>query len=176
MTVTGLTVLNRTLRVKYLVADKRFVDADRMVLEKNLRRLTDVSLTEIKSVDDPDFYPCDLLIVAARHVAAVDFRKWLDGFRRRVKAQAQVHIPALILTDAAFEDLRDILFEAVHENWYFDVIQADHMTSLPIRVANLLKIHDHLHEMARYEQALKDLGDKVTRLEAEVTGKKGVTP
>lgn len=173
MTSTGLTVLNRTLRVKYLVADKRFVDADRMVLEKNLRRLTDVELTEIKSVDDSELHPCDLLIVAARHVAAIDFRKWLDGFRKRVKAQAQVRIPALILTDAAFEDLRDILFEAVHENWYFDVIHADHITSLPIRVANLLKIHDHLHEMQRYEQALKDLGDKVAQLETDMTARKG---
>lgn len=166
-------VFNRTLRVKYLVADNRFVDAERMVLEKNLRRLTDVTLTEVKSVDDKDFLPCDLLVVAAKNVAVHDFAKWLDGFRRRIRQQGAIHIPALILTDASFEDLRDLLFDAVHDNWYFDTIQADQMSSLPIRVANLLKIHDHLHEMRRYENALNDLGDKVTSLEKELSQAKG---
>lgn len=166
--------LERTLRIKYLIADKRFVDADRMVLEKNLRRLTDVTLSEVKSVDAPDLYPCDLLIVAARNVAAIDFSKWLDGFKKRIKSQGQVQIPALVLTDAAFEDLRDILAESVQENWYFDVIHADHISSLPIRVANLLKIHDHLHEMKRYENALRNLGDRVADLEARVKAKEGI--
>lgn len=162
--------MERTLRVKYFVADKRFVDAERMVLEKNLRRLTDVSLSELKSLDDPDFLPCDLLVVAAKNVAAVDFRKWLDGFRRKVRSEGNIWIPALILTQIEFEDLRDILLEAVNDNWYFDVMHAEHMSSLPIRVANLLKIHDHLHEMDRYGQALTDLGEKVAFLEAQLTG------
>jgi hypothetical protein len=168
----ALVVLGRTLRVKYLVADKRFVDADRMLLETNLRRLTDVTLSEIKSIDDPDFLPCDLLIVAAKNVAAIDFGKWLEGFRKRIHNQGNIWIPALILTQVEFEDLRDILLDAVNDNWYFDVINADHISSLPIRVANLLKIHDHLHEMDRYERSLSDLGDKIAKLEAQLTVQK----
>lgn len=165
----GSGFLERTLRIKYFVADKRFVDAERMVLEHNLRRLTDVTLSELKSFDDPDFLPCDLLIVAAKNVAAIDFRKWLDGFRRKVRNEGNIWIPALILTQIEFEDLRDILLEAVNENWYFDVMHAEHMSSLPIRVANLLKIHDHLHELDRYEQALTELGEKVALLESQLT-------
>ncbi len=167
------SVLERTLRVKYLVADKRFVDADRMVLEKHLKRISDVKLTEIKSIEDADFLPCDLLIVAAKNVAAIDFKKWLTGIRKRVHSEGTVWVPALILTEVEFEDLRDILLEAVNENWYFDVMHADHMASLPIRVANLLKINDHLHELDRYEKALADLGDKVTKLEAQLSPPKG---
>lgn len=167
------TVLERTLQVKYLVADKRFVDADRMVLEKHLKRISDVKLTEIKSIDDVDFLPCDLLVVAAKNVAAIDFKKWITGFRKRVHAQGNVWVPALILTEVEFEDLRDILLEAVNENWYFDVMHSSHMASLPIRVANLLKINDHLHELDRYEKALVDLGEKVTKMEAQLSPSKG---
>lgn len=167
------TVLERTLHVKYLVADKRFVDADRMVLEKHLKRISDVKLTEIKSIDDADFLPCDLLVVAAKNVAAIDFKKWITGFRKRVHTQGNVWVPALILTEVEFEDLRDILLEAVNENWYFDVMHSNHMASLPIRVANLLKINDHLHELDRYERALADLGEKVTQLEAQISPAKG---
>jgi hypothetical protein len=167
------TVLERTLRVKYFVADKRFVDADRMLLEKNLRRISDVKLSEIKSIEAADFLPCDLLVVAAKNVAAIDFKKWLTGFRKRVHNEGNIWVPALILTEVEFEDLRDILLEAVNENWYFDVMHADHMASLPIRVANLLKINDHLHELDRYEKALADLGEKVMKLESQLSPPQG---
>jgi len=167
------SVLERTLRVKYLVADKRFVDADRMLLEKHLKRISDVRLTEIKSIEDADFLPCDLLIVAAKNVAAVDFKRWLSGFKKRVHGDGSIWVPALILSEVEFEDLRDILLETVNENWYFDVMHANHMASLPIRVANLLKINDHLHELGRYEKALTDLGEKVSKLEAQLSPPKG---
>ena len=40
--------------------------------------------------------------------------------------------------------------------------------TLPIRVANLLRIHDHLHELKRYSAALDDITVKVKMLESQM--------
>ena len=59
---------------------------------------------------------------------------------------------------------------AIDENWYFDVIDPDHLDSLPMRVANLLRIHDHLHELSRYEKSLADLQADVRQMQQKLEG------
>ena len=53
-------------------------------------------------------------------------------------------------------------------NWYFDIIHPDHLTSLPVRIANLLRIHDHLAELHRYEAELGRMQQNIRMIEAEL--------
>ena len=53
-------------------------------------------------------------------------------------------------------------------NWYFDIVASDQLDSLPIRVANLLRIHDHLHELHRYSAALSSLTAQTEALKQEL--------
>jgi hypothetical protein len=117
--------------------------------------------------------PRDLVIVAAQRVGAAEFPVWFDGLRKRVMAQGGIWIPALVLADVPFKVLTEILPAAVADNWYFDILVPAHIASLPIRVANLLRIHDHLHELKRYSAALEDITTKVTMLESQMRDLRG---
>ncbi len=159
---------DRVLRIFYWNADPRVVDADRMQLEKLLKRLGDIKLTTIKSLDQLPKDGCDLLIIAAHSVPKKEFPKWLMGLRSRIHSSGVIWVPALILADIGFEVLSEILTEVAAENWYFDIIMPLHVESLPIRVANLLRIHDHLHELNRYAVAISEVSTKVRDLEIEL--------
>ena len=158
----------RRLRVCYWSAEARVVDADSMALEQHLKRLGDVTLTHLKALEGPEAAHCDLLIIAAQKVAAIDFSRWLGGLRGRIQALGTIWTPVVILADIPFEGLSEILPTAVQDNWYFDILAPAHLASLPIRVANLVRIHDHLQELKRYSAALEDVSTKVATLEAQV--------
>jgi len=166
---------NRTLRIAFWNAEPKLVDSTLMTLERHLGLLGEVTLKEITSLDDPSLYPCDLLLIAAQSIHEDHFPEWLKGLQQRIKVQGHIWIPALIVSEVSFGALCTIFGEAVQQNWYFDVISASHLSSLPIRVATLLKIHDHLHELRRYEKALDALQNQVTKLETEVLTLKNKT-
>lgn len=163
--------MRRSLKICYWNAETRVVDSDRMNLERHLARLGDVKVTPITSLDDAkgkaDLVGTDLLIVAAQMVPEDKFASWLGGFRKRIEGLGLVWTPALILADIPFEVLSEIWPEVTKENWYFDILAPAHVASVPIRVANLLRIHDHLHELKRYAEALDDINNKVRGLEAQ---------
>jgi hypothetical protein len=62
----------------------------------------------------------------------------------------------------------EVLEQTLNSNWYFDLLHPDHLSSLPVRVANLLRMHDHLHELLRYEKELKRMQADIGRIEAEL--------
>ncbi len=158
----------RSLRICYWNTEARLVDAERMNLESHLRRLGELRVDSVKSLDDPALVPCDLLIVAAQVIPVAEFPVWLQGLKKRIQARNLVWTPALILAEPDFAVLSGILPEIARENWYFDVIAPAHLSSLPMRVANLLRMHDHLHELRRYEDALDDVNQKVKVLEEQL--------
>lgn len=164
----------RSLKICYWNAEARVLDAERMTFEKHLARLGDVKVTPVTSLEDAkgkaDLAGADLLIVAAQMVPDDKFADWLSGFRKRIQGLGMVWTPALILADVPFDVLSEIWPEVTKENWYFDILAPSHVASVPIRVANLLRIHDHLHEMKRYAAALDDINTKVRGLEAQVAG------
>jgi len=166
----------RSFRLCYWHADPRVVDADRARLEQHLKKVGDVKVDTLKSLDDPGLHACDLLIVAAQTIPRDDFAKWLGGFKERFQRMGAIWVPVLVVADVPFEGLREILPDAARANWYFDIMAPDHVASLPIRVANLLRIHDHLHEMKRYAKTLDDINAKVTALETELTRLRGGSP
>ncbi len=159
---------NRSLRVCYWNAEAKVLDAEKAELERHLKRLGDVRVEVIKALEAPEGSQADLLIVSAQKLSDKDFPAWLQGFRRRIQAKGSIWTPALILADVSFDVLSEILVEVTADNWYFDVVAPKHLASLPIRVANLLRIHDHLHEMKRYSAALDDITTKVKMLESQM--------
>ena len=167
---------SRSLKLCYWNAEARVVDSERMSLEQHLSRLGDVSVSPVASLDSPELSGADLLIVAAQMVPADKFAGWLGGLRRRIQQQGRVWTPALILADVPFDVLSEIWPEVTNDNWYFDIMSPVHMASLPIRVANLLRIHDHLHELKRYASAVDDITAKVRILESQMAALRGKGP
>jgi hypothetical protein len=158
----------RRSRVCLLNLDPKLVSLPKIQLEKALKAMIDIDLAEVRGMEDSLFTPCDLLIVEAQGIPTMDFQRWLGAFKQRILTQADIWIPAVIVTDLPATDARVLMEDAAKSNWYFDVVRPDHLESLPLRVANLLRIHDHLHELRRYSETLDRLQDRVNMLEHEV--------
>lgn len=159
----------RQIRVCYLPDNPRVVDQESVFIEDSLKQLGDVRIVMLKSLDDPAFKPCDLLVLGATHVEPDHFAQWLKGIERRVSREGAIWTPALIIADPPWTILSQILGDVVATNWYFDVVSIEHVVSLPVRVANLLRIHDHLHELRRYANSVADLERRVRKAEDEIT-------
>lgn len=160
----NLTFAKRNLRICYLNTQPKIIAVDKVTLEKKLQQLCDVEIHTIKGLDDPQFTPCDLLVVTAEGIDEDQFVKWLRGFSRRIEAQGHIWVPAIIFAQIPFMNLSHFLDEAHQMNWYFDILDPDHLSSLPMRVANLLRIHDHLHELRRYQEQLNLLDEKMNEM------------
>lgn len=160
--------LERARRLCYWNTDQRSIDRDLMAIESHLRRLGDVTVKAVKELDEPGVFPCDLLIVAAQKVPEEGFMEWFSAMRSRIMGVGSIWTPVLILAEVSFKALADLLLEAMRDNWYFDIVSPQQISSLPIRVANLLRIHDHLHELKRYAIALDDVQAQVRDLEQQV--------
>ena len=168
-----IRAFDRKLRLCYYNTDERSIGAQRIALEKKLRFLGNFTFSQISNLEGPDIVPADLLVVAASNIPDSHFADWLEKFSSRVEQQGAIWLPALIISEAPFRVLREVLEKAVQMNWYFDIVSQGHLDSLPIRVANLLRIHDHLHELQRYEKALNALSGQLEQVSAAVRKLKG---
>jgi len=144
-------------------------DALKLNVERSLRFLPQLDLVRLKALDDPNLLPCDLLVVFAKHLGEEELITWLSGFEKRMAQQQQgIWIPALIVNACEMTRVVEVLEQTLNSNWYFDLLHPDHLSSLPVRVANLLRMHDHLHELLRYEKELKRMQTDIGRIEAEL--------
>lgn len=150
--------------------DPKRSDAFKLLMERSLRFLPQLDLVRLKALDDPQLLPCDLLVVYAWHLAEQELMTWLQGFEQRLGHQQQqgIWIPALVVTPVQLNRIVEVLEHTLSSNWYFDLVHPEHLSSLPVRVANLLRIHDHLHELMRYEKELARLQADVGSIEAEL--------
>lgn len=144
-------------------------DALKLNVERSLRFLPQLDLVRLKALDDPNLLPCDLLVVFANPLGEEELITWLSGFEKRMAQQQQgIWIPALIVNACEMTRVVEVLEQTLNSNWYFDLLHPDHLSSLPVRVANLLRMHDHLHELLRYEKELKRMQTDIGRIEAEL--------
>jgi hypothetical protein len=149
--------------------EPRRADALKLNVERSLRFLPQLDLVRLKALDDPNLLPCDLLVVFATHLGEEELITWLSGFEKRMAQQQQgIWIPALIVNACEMTRVVEVLEQTLNSNWYFDLLHPDHLSSLPVRVANLLRMHDHLHELLRYEKELKRMQTDIGRIEAEL--------
>ena len=136
-----------------------------MAVEQQLKNLGSVQYVRLKSLDDPDFHPCDLLVLTATYIDEENFETWLKGVEARLHKQAGIKVPAVIYAHIGLGMQRELLQWAVASNWYFDIVDPEHLDSLGIRIANFLRLHDHLHEVARMQKSVESLTERVSALE-----------
>jgi hypothetical protein len=71
----------------------------------------------------------------------------------------------------SFPSLDDLVQSSVR------IVEPDHVSSLPVRVANFLRLHDHLHEVRRMTEASEVLTKRVQEMELQLNLiMKGSTP
>ena len=137
-------------------------------IESELSKICDFDLVKIPSIDDEEFKPCDLLIIIAHTLDSESLITWVKGLAKRMEKNNSISTPALIIGEEVELATKGIMSFAAAENWYFDLIEVDQLTSIPIRAANLIRIHDHIHELGRYENAIQNLEKQVKELESKI--------
>ena len=155
-------------KICYWNPEKRVLGTSTVTLEAYLKLLGDIEIVEVDGLDSEEIVPCDLLIVSAEYICSEEFPHWLRKFVDKVQNTPKVWTPAIIFSDISFPALGGILHEVAQTNWYFDILSIRHITSLPIRVANLFRIHDHLKELHRYNEEITALSQKINSLEQEL--------
>jgi len=168
MSASAKVFAKRKIRIRYWNCEPKVLDSHRMAFEVHLKRLGDLETIAIHSLDDIAVNETDLLVIGAHLLEFEHFSSWLKDVRRTLLSKGAIWTPVLVLAEASFDGLVEILMESIADNWYFDIVAPRHMASLPIRVANLLRIHDHLHELKRYSQALEEINQKLVELEKKV--------
>ena len=148
--------------------DPKRSDGTKLNLERFLKLLPAMQWKKVKGVEDSDFLPCDLAVIYAWHLNQIELQTWLENFEKRWKKSGAIWIPALIVSPLDIGELLGSMEEIWASNWYFDIIHPDHFLSLPVRIANLLRIHDHLHELGRYESELARMQDNIRTIEKQL--------
>lgn len=159
--------LNR-YKIGFLNLEPRITSTKKEQFNQYLRFLNNFDFIDINSRQSELIDGCNLLIVDSTNLAGEAFYTWLHGFAQKMEQSNHVWIPAIILTRIGFREILDHLPKAVFDNWYFDLVTPGEFASLPIRIANLLKIHDHLQELWRYNSTLNNLQQKVDDLEKKL--------
>ncbi len=158
----------RKLTVGYWDAQKRYFSSAKGRLEFLLKSFGDVTFYPVSSLEDPKLKTCDTLLTTADHVAEEDFLPWFTNFEGRVYLNQLIWVPAIILTSISLNKQRELLRHSLQSNWYFDVVDPAHLDSLPLRMANMIRIHDHLRELNRYDQELTQLQTRTKDLEEQI--------
>jgi hypothetical protein len=168
--------MNRKLKIGVHDQEPRIFNRIKASLESQISRLASIQICPIKSLNELAD-SIDLLLVIAPPLNSEHFTQWLSSIESRCSNPDSIWTPCIIIADIDFGGLNELLEPASRSNWYFDIIHSEHLNSLPIRVANLLRISDHLKELLRYDREVKNLLKRVEFLESkfhtEVGGPKG---
>ena len=158
----------KSLRVAYWDQSPRHLSSWKDLLERYLRQITEIKCIDVKSLDQAAREQVDLTIVHAEHLDREAFHQWLSGLMKTARNSQAIWIPTLIVTRMNFADVRPLFSPTYEENWYCDLIHPDHIDSLPLRVVNLIKIHDHLKELKRYRVSLENLEKQTQALNEQL--------
>jgi hypothetical protein len=165
---TNLVFKNRRLRICLWNATPGFVSAASAAFDQHMRHLVQLESVQLKQLDDPQATPCDLLIILAEGLDEDQILPWLQSIAPRVPQAQGIPVPSVIFTAISAAVQRELLRWAVDGNWYFDIVDPDHAASLPVRVANFLRLHDHLHEVRRMNDVVRGFELKMRSLEADL--------
>ncbi len=144
------------------------VNSGVLQFENEINKLFKTKLTNVKNLEDPNLLPCDLLLCQASFIEEEAFEVWIKGVEKRIPFQGAIKVPCMIMADIPVHIQRELIQWGVSTNWYFDILSTDHISSLPVRLSNLLRFHDHLHEINRMQQATGQLLNQVNTLEQQL--------
>jgi hypothetical protein len=159
---------DRTFSVKVWNPTPNMVSALNAAVEIELKKLGHCQIVTVKSLDEIDPTSCDLIVCLAHFIGDEEFPDWIRRVEQRIPMGETIKVPFLIIARLEPFTLRDILSEAVQSNWYFDVVDPDHLPSVSVRMANFIRLHDHLHEVFRMTTAVDVLSKQVRTLEGEI--------
>lgn len=162
--MTILEKRDRPIKICVLNQEPRIADRHLASIESELSKICDFDLIKITSIDDDEFFPCDLLIIIAHTLESDDLITWVKGLAGRMEKSGKILTPALIVGEDIDLAARGLMKFAAAENWYFDLVDVEHVNSIAIRAANLIRIHDHIHELGRYENSITKLENQVKDL------------
>ncbi len=140
-----------------------------IAIEENLKSLPSIEVTEIDGLIASQLKGIDLIVVDAIELDIEDPLAWIEKLFSKIIYNNGIPIPCLIINKAHNLDLAIDIFEHIQLNWYYDFTHPSHLGSLSIRIANLIKIHDHLHELSRYEKELTSLQKQTDQLQQSLT-------
>ncbi len=157
---------HKKLVIGYFDAHPKLVSADRMHLENQLQILSDFELRQVDQLSDMSVEETDLMVVRIGLVEQSATTKWLKSFVTKIRTSRLVWVPALILAPG-FEmtEIKDLFEYAYQQNYYFDIFTSEQYEDLPLRAANLIRMHEHLQELSRYQEELKQLQERVHQIE-----------
>lgn len=159
---------SREITVGYLDTQKKFFSSQKGRLEFLLKSFGKIAFREVKSLDDDSLRDCHALLTTADHVPDEDFLKWFLKFEKKVHLMKLIWIPTIILADLELATQKSLLDHSLKSNWYFDIVAGSQLNSLPIRLANMIRIHDHLKELYHYDRELNALQGQVLDLETQI--------
>ena len=119
----------RKRRLCYWDSESKIFDNFKAQVERYIRGLPDFDLAPIKGLDDPNFSPCDLVIIYAPSLDPKAFRLWLDGIHKRMETGGNIWTPAFIVSSQLENSGLERIHEFADTNWYFDIIHPDHWMS-----------------------------------------------
>ncbi|MDD9951955.1 MAG: hypothetical protein OXT67_10375 [Zetaproteobacteria bacterium] len=165
-----VTAQENIIRVVYLDLTRQ-VDMVAMRHEQKVRNICAPHFRVVHSTAQVPTDGVDILIARAAHLPEPFFWPWLRRLELELNSTRTVPLPALILADIHFAEQVFMWRLAVQSNWYFDVVTEQNLDSIPLRMANLVRIHDHLYESRRYQETLAELTEQVSALERKLAQK-----
>jgi hypothetical protein len=153
--------LNGPITVGFLIHDPRLADRYLARVENTLKSISEVKAINITSTTDPRLAHCSIVVVFANNLDEEQMITWVKGIPKRLTSSS-INIPWLIICENSEVIQKEMLRYALAENWYFDLVLPDHLDSLLTRIANLIRISDHISELKRYESETKLLEEKVS--------------
>ncbi len=163
--------LDRKLTIDYWHSEPRLVSSAVLDLENKLSFLGSCQIRPVETIEALGLYGADLFVLTCPVVLEDQFTSWFRGIEKRLLTGEKIKIPTLIFSDVPFQHLLQIFEGTILSNWYCDIVHSQHTESLPMRVANLIRIHDHLKEMEVYEKqigklelGLKEMQNKLKNL------------
>lgn len=161
--------MNRKFQIAYQDGDAKFFSRAKAQLERFLRNCIDFEINQAHGPDDPIVKSCDVFLIAADHIREESFMAWFKKLEKHFQKNRLIWIPAIIFAEVPLDLQQDLFRRFNDSNWYFDIVHPKHLDSIALRVANLLRIHDHLRELHRYNLKLIELESQVLELSNDLS-------
>ena len=148
------------------VYDKKFLTANRKAVRQELTGLESCSISEINGWEGiPTSQPIDLLIVDGSELPADGVISWVERHLVDAPRNNEIIVPMILISHRPELEEHQNFGRCLRLNWYVDLLEPSHLSSLAIRTLNALKVHDQLHELRRMAELMNDLERRVDELE-----------